>query len=127
MSQYEGFLGAVVKDFDSRLQVIQKAAEENMKGSKRSLSVKLGMYDLSYNSIAYEAYCGELKRQLESVSAERDQLQKKVESQRSSGGGGVLDLLVQMTALSVSVTSSNTSEIIYTCQLLEGVMAGKHM
>ena len=57
------------------------------------------------------------------MSAERDQLQNKVESQRSTRGD-VLQLLAQMTALSVTLSSNTSTETVYNCELLEGLMAG---
>lgn len=71
--------------------------------------------------LAYEAYCGELKDQLEIVKLENEVLRR--ERRKDTGEYPALALLTSMTSLSVSCVYAGVTQR-YSCGVLDGVLKG---
>lgn len=70
-------------------------------------------------SAAYEAYCGEMKAQLEELKLENEALKRRV----GTADANALELLSAMTSLCVCSVSSGPHQS-YSCTVIEGVLKG---
>jgi hypothetical protein len=71
---------------------------------------------VSFTSAAYEAYCGELKAQLEEVKMENEDLKKRLGTTDTDA----MELLSAMTGLHIQFSSSGA----ICCKVLEGTLQG---
>lgn len=71
--------------------------------------------------LAYEAYCKELKAQLEEIKVENEDLRRRP----GTADADALELLSAMTSLSVHCTCSDPPRR-YSCKVSEGTLKGNH-
>ena len=72
--------------------------------------------------LAYEAYCGELKAQLEEIKLENEGLKRKMGMGMNSEA---LELLNSMTSLCVHCVNSSGVLRKYSCNVVDGALKGK--
>lgn len=85
------------------------------------LVIVLGMISLSFPA-AYEAYCVEMKAQLEAMKLENEALKR----QGGTADADALELLSAMASLSVHCTNSGPLQR-YSCSVIEGALKGDVM
>lgn len=100
-NSYEHFVQDVRRDFEDRVYSVQKTTQEAIK--------------------VYEAYCVELKTELEEKQLENEILKRRL---LVNGDDPVLDLLSAMTSLSIQSIFGTDTLQRYSCKVVDGLLAG---